>query len=543
MRRTLKWLVRAAGVLLVLVAGALIAVPFLVDTPRIQAYVAATATQALGRQVKFSGLSVRVLPLPAVELRDLEVAEDPKFGTTPFVRLERGRIRLRLWPLLTGRVELGDILLRKPTVTIVQGADGRLNIASLGSGSSEPRTAGRSSRGGGGGSGAGGAAVATRVVIDDGQVIYAVRGPGERPAQYRLEGLDLTITSGGSQIAFKGDARLQPGAVAVKVSDGLVSLGPSRSLTDAPVRAKVALDGKDIRELTAVAVGSSPELGGALKGTLAVAGTVAAPTAAGEIQVSNLTATQSSPQCSEPKRRTLTIPTLTLNAGWQSPRFTGKPLTVKLDGGTVTAQLTATLDRGIQVQLADLAIKALPLQRVLVDYLCEGYAVTGPLDLTGALSFETRDVLNTLNGPGQLRVGSGKVVGPRALALVNRVARVGGAVSSVLGSDIPSGAFDSPLEFESITGTYTATNGVVTTRDLLYTSRAMKVAVAGDYGLGRRAVNLDLTINHKQGDLKAKVTGTAASPIVRVSSSSILKNLDNEKTEKSLRDLLKRFKK
>src|SRR6185295_84081 len=314
MRRTLKWLVRAAGVLLVLVAGALIAVPFLVDTPRIQAYVAATATQALGRQVKFSGLSVRVLPLPAVELRDLEVAEDPKFGTTPFVRLERGRIRLRLWPLLTGRVELGDILLRKPTVTIVQGADGRLNIASLGSGSSEPRTAGRSSRGGGGGSGAGGAAVATRVVIDDGQVIYAVRGPGERPAQYRLEGLDLTITSGGSQIAFKGDARLQPGAVAVKVSDGLVSLGPSRSLTDAPVRAKVALDGKDIRELTAVAVGSSPELGGALKGTLAVAGTVAAPTAAGEIQVSNLTATQSSPQCAEPRRRTLTIPAVALNA-------------------------------------------------------------------------------------------------------------------------------------------------------------------------------------------------------------------------------------
>src|SRR6185436_3385834 len=98
---------------------------------------------------------------------------------------------------------LGDILLRKPTVTVVQAADGRLNIASLGSGS-EPRTAGRSSRGGGGGPGASGAALATRVVIDDGQVIYAARGSGEQPAQYRLEGLDLTITSGGPQIAFKG---------------------------------------------------------------------------------------------------------------------------------------------------------------------------------------------------------------------------------------------------------------------------------------------------------------------------------------------------
>src|SRR5262245_15359350 len=189
MRRTLKWLLGAAAILLVLVAGALIAVPFLVDMPRMQGYVAAAAGQALGRRVKFSGLSVRVLPLPAVELRDLEVAEDPKFGTTPFLRLEQGQIRLRLWPLLSGRVELGDIVLRKPTVAIVQGADGRLSIASLG-GAAEPRTVGRPSSGSGGGSGATGAALATRVVITDGQVTYTPRGSGEQTAQYRLEGLD-----------------------------------------------------------------------------------------------------------------------------------------------------------------------------------------------------------------------------------------------------------------------------------------------------------------------------------------------------------------
>jgi hypothetical protein len=384
----------------------------------------------------------------------------------------------------------------------------------------------------------------TRVKIDGGQVIYAARGPGDRIAQYRLEGFDLTLTSGGSQIAFKGEARLQPGAVALKVTDGLATLGPGRTLTDAPVRAKVALDGKDIRELTAVAVGPSPELGGAVKGTLAVGGTVAAPTAAGEIQLSNLTVTQSSPQCTEPRRRTLTIPILTLNAAWQNPRFTGKPLTAKLADGTLTAQLTATLDRGVHVHLADLGIKALSLEKVLVDYLCEGYAVTGPLDLTGAVTFEARDIVNTLTGPGQLRVGSGKVVGPRALALVGSVTRVGGALSSALGSDVPSATLgSSPLEFESIVGTYTVTNGVVTTRDLLYTSRVMKVAVAGEYGLGSGAVNLDLVINHRRGELKAKVTGTAAAPSVRVSTSSILKGVDQDKAEKGLRDLLKRFNK
>src|SRR4029453_17283952 len=254
MRRWVKWGLAAGAVVLLLVAGAAVAVPLLVDTPRIKAYVASTASQALGRPVKFSGLSIRVLPLPAIELRDLEVAEDPKFGATPFLKLERGLIRLQLMPLLTGRIELGDVLLRKPAVTIVQTADGRLNIASLGT-TAEPRGPSRPGKGSGGGSSAAGAALATRISIDHGTVTYVARGAGDRVAQYRLEGLDLKLTSGGTQIAFKGDARLLPGAVALKVTDGVVSLSPGRTLTDAPLRAKVAIDGTDIRDLTGVAVG------------------------------------------------------------------------------------------------------------------------------------------------------------------------------------------------------------------------------------------------------------------------------------------------
>ena len=100
-----------------------------------------------------------------------------------------------------------------------------------------------------------------------------------------------------------------------------------------------------------------------------------------------LTATQNSPQCAEPKRRTLTDPHAGAQGGLaraSASRASRSPPT--LGGGTVTAQLTATLDRGVHVQLADLDIKALPLEKVLVDYLCQGYAITGPLDLTGALT-------------------------------------------------------------------------------------------------------------------------------------------------------------
>jgi AsmA-like C-terminal region len=202
----------------------------------------------------------------------------------------------------------------------------------------------------------------------------------------------------------------------------------------------------------------------------------------------------------------------------------------------------ATLDRGVQIALNDLGIKSLPLEKVLVDYLCQGYAITGPLDLTGGLSFEARDMWNTLSGPGQFHIGSGKVVGAQALALIGGVVRVGGAVSSILSADLPARAFDSPLEFESITGTYTLTNGVATTRDLLYTSRAMKVAVAGAYTLASGAMNLDMVVNYGRGAVKAKITGSAASPSIRVDPASVLKDIDPGTVERGLQDLLKRFK-
>jgi hypothetical protein len=540
MPRWVKWLLGVVALLVVLVVVAAAVVPYLVDTPRIQSYIATTATQTLGRPVKFASVSLRVLPLPAVELHGLEVAEDPSFGTAPFLRLDTGRVRLKLMSLLAGRVELGDIVLKKPMITLIQAADGRLNISTLGATTPEARASSRPGRSSGS-SAAAAPVAASRVLVDGGLVTYVARGKGDAPAQYRVSDLDLTLTGGGTQITFKGGAKLQPGDVGLKLSDGIIALAGARPLTEATLRGKVAIDGKDVTPLTAVAVGPTPAVGGGVKGVLALGGTVGAPTAAGEITMSSLTVTQEQPRCPDPKRRTLTIPTVKLNASWQDQRLFGKPLTASLSSGTVTTLLTATLDRGVHVELGDLGIKALPLEKVLVDYLCQGYAVTGPLDLTGALRFEARDLLNTLSGPGQLRIGHGKVVGSQALALIGGVVRVGGAVSSILAADVPSQTFDSPLEFESITGTYTLASGVATTRDLLYTSRAMKVAVAGDYGIATGRMDLDMTVTYRRGELKAKVTGTTASPSIRVSPTAVLRDVDPKQAEKGIKDLLKRF--
>jgi len=540
LKRALKWLVGIGAVVVLLLGVAAIALPRLVDTPRVQAMIAGSAAQAIGRPVKFESFSVGLFPLPSIALHKLEVAEDPEFGTAPFLALETGRIYLKLRPLLSGRVEFGDITLERPRIALIRSADGRLNVASLAP-ASESRNASRPGRSSGGGTGGVAAAVVSRVKIDRGVIMYVVRGKGEAPTPYRVEDLDLTLTGQGTQLNFTGALRVKPGDLAVKLVDGMVALNGAKAVLDAPVRARVSIEGKDIEQLVAAAAGPTPAIAGPIKGDFTLGGTLGTPRVSGNVELASPRVTQTNAACPEPKRRTLSLGPLKLaGASWDG-RFQSRPTTTSIGSGTISTNVTATLDRGVHVQLGDLAIKALPVEKILVDFICQGYAVAGPLDLTGALSARATDLLNTLGGSGQLRLGPGKVVGPQALALIGTLTQIAGAVSSALAADVPTALTSSPTDFDSITGTYQITNGVVTTRDLLYSSRAMKVGVAGDYGLATRRMNLDLRVNYGRGELRARVSGNAASPSIRVDPSSVSGDVSREKIEGGIQDLLKRF--
>ena len=527
-------------VVVLAVVAAAAAVPFLVDTPRAQALIASSATQALGRPVKFTGVSVRVFPLPGVELRGLEVAEDPAFGPTPFVRLDTGHLELRLRPLLTGRLEFGDLVLTRPVIALVRNPDGRWNFASLGA-AQDTRAPARGGRGGGGGSGAAGGALASRVKVDKGLLTYEVRLGRDAASTYRVEDLDLTLTGGGAALQFEGAARVKPGDLDVKITSGRVGLNGARAFGEASVAAQVTVSGKDVGEIVAAAAGPTPALSGPIKGILAVSGTVASPRAAGVVELSSLKVTQTNPQCPEPKRRTLGLGPVKVNTLWEDGTFRGHPLSTSLGQGVLTAHVTAPLVGAMLVQLSDLAVRALPLDKLLVDFLCPGYAVTGPLDLTGTVTLRPADPWKTLAGAGQLKIGPGKVVGSQALGLLGGVARVGGAIFSALSADVPSSFFASPLDFDSITGTYRITNGVVTTRDLRYTSRALKVVVAGEYALATGRMNLDLLMNLGRAEVQAKVTGSSDSPSIRIVPPSVLRKVDPGRVERGLEELLKRL--
>ncbi len=527
MKRALKWLGILVAAIVVLTVVAAFALPRLIDTPRVQAMIATGAAQAVGRPVKFESLSVSIFPLPSIELHKLEVAEDPQFGAVPFLTLETGRVYLKLRPLLTGRVEFGDITLERPRIALIQNAEGRLNVASLAP-PSESKTASKPGRPSGGATGGAAAAVVSRLKINKGIITYVAHGKGPAETPYRVEDLDVTVAGQGTQLAFKGALVVRPGDLTVKLADGIVAVNGAKTLVEAPVRAKIGIEAKDIEKLVAAAAGPRPVIAGPIKGDFSLGGTLGAPRVSGNVELASLKVTQANQACPEPKQRTLALGPLKMSgASWDGGRFQSRPVTTSIGNGAISTNLTLTLEHGARVQLSDLAIKSVPSEKVLVDFL--------------ALSTNTSNLLSTLDGSGHLRIGPGKVVGPQALALVGVVMQVAGAASAVLAADVPKELRSNPVDFESITGNYQITNGVLSTKDLLYTTKTLKVGVAGDYGLPTGRMNLDLRIDHGRGELRAKVTGNAASPSVRIDPASVVNEAGRQKIEGGLQDLLKRF--
>jgi AsmA protein len=167
-----------------------------------------------------------------------------------------------------------------------------------------------------------------------------------------------------------------------------------------------------------------------------------------------------------------------------------------------------TLSRPAVARLTQLAIRNLDLAAVLVERLCQPFAVTGRLDLDGDLTLGLDGAWRRAAGAGRFRIGPGKVVGADAVNLVRELAGV--AVLPASARSESSGG-RSPLEFDSITASYTLRDGVARTDDLLYHARGVTVTAAGTYDLGNGRVGIDVTLTEGANRIAGFVSGAPGS--------------------------------
>jgi AsmA protein len=135
--RVLKWVLVVLGVLVLALAGAgaLVAANLDAYLEDNRAWLEARAEAVLGREVRFERIGVSFDSGLGVEVANLEVADDPRFGSEPFLKAEAVMVVIRLWPALQGSYEVEKVALVGPDVTLRLTSDGA-NTDTLGAGPS-----------------------------------------------------------------------------------------------------------------------------------------------------------------------------------------------------------------------------------------------------------------------------------------------------------------------------------------------------------------------------------------------------------------------
>ena len=129
MRR--KNVITIAAVLVLLIAGVVAALPYLIDVNRYRPRLQAALQERLGRAVSLGPMRLRLVP-PGLAVQDAVIGEDAAFETgRPFVRIAKLSVGPKLIPLLRGRFELRSVELRDPAIELVRDRSGVWNVSTL----------------------------------------------------------------------------------------------------------------------------------------------------------------------------------------------------------------------------------------------------------------------------------------------------------------------------------------------------------------------------------------------------------------------------
>ncbi|OAN50650.1 hypothetical protein A6A04_17620 [Paramagnetospirillum marisnigri] len=116
------------GAVIVLIIGALVVLPMLVPADRIKDEVVAGVKSATGRDLSIQGkVAVSVFPSLSVQVGNVALSNPPGYSSKDLVRLGAVDVRLKLMPLLGGKVEVDSFVLVDPVITLETDRQGKGN--------------------------------------------------------------------------------------------------------------------------------------------------------------------------------------------------------------------------------------------------------------------------------------------------------------------------------------------------------------------------------------------------------------------------------
>src|SRR6185437_815539 len=232
----IKWIAVAVAVVVVI----LIVLPFAVNADTFRPTVQNELSSALGRRVTLSHLGFSLFSGSLVA-KDISIADDPAFSSSPFIGAKSLHVGVKVLPLLFHHdLQVTNLTIDAPTIQLVQNGKGVWNFSSLGGASSDSK------------SGQQPAAIPNfsvgELAIQNGSATVSSIPATGKPFMYSNVNLEMKQFSFANSFPFELSANL-PGGGSLKLSGTAGPLSRTNA-ADSPFKATL-----DVKHLDPVAAG------------------------------------------------------------------------------------------------------------------------------------------------------------------------------------------------------------------------------------------------------------------------------------------------
>jgi AsmA protein len=457
----MKKILLGIGILLVFVLVLIVLLPFIVDLNSYQAQYRPVIEEALNRKVTLKDIRLTIIPRIGVRIAGFTVMDDPAFGEQPFASLSSLDIGVKLGPLLHKRVEVEEITLRDPIITVIKNSHGVLNTATLGKkGPPKPEAPVEAST-------EGPLHVLTMLAVDQvsitgGKLSYSDQS-SPKPTDYVLEKLQFLLNGVGlgRTPTLHMATTIQPYSLPVSM-DG--KFGPLKETLD--------LETIDL----AIALGKIPlavkgsDIGGNLKLSI----------------TSPAINTRDLPMALALKKP-IEIKDLKIVAEVQGPHTKLENLSLNVFGGQLAAQGNLTTGAKSPPFDGKVAVQGLQLGPVMEAVGTEKVSISGTavmdLGVRGA-GFSMPELTDALQGTGHLVVKDGKIEGVNLLKEAFALLKAIGIKQDLANATV----------FSTIESNVAIKHGVIAVERLLMDSHDFQATGTGTVGFDK-VLNLKVNLN------------------------------------------------
>ncbi len=469
-------------VLVVLLVGVVLALPFLVNLNSYQDQYKPPIEEALNRKIQLQDIRLTVWPRVGARVGGFVVQDDSVFSSGPFASLTSVDVGVKLMPLLSGKVEVEEITLHDPVITVIKNKNGVLNASTIGrAGVPVPEKPSRAPIPSTEGPLKILALLAVdRLSIDGGKLTYRDLSAAT-PTEYVLQDLEMLLREVrlGHTPNLHFATLVQPFNLPVKL-DG--TFGPLKEDIDIDAINFQLLVGKTDFAITGHAAGNDATI------------TISSPV----INTSNL-------PVALPLKKPVDIKDLTITAEIKGQEAKLSSLSFRLFDGEVKGQGKMVAGSDAPPFKGSVALQGLQLGPALNAVAETPVLISGTAgaDLSWqGKGFSMPDLTKALEGTGHLAVKDGKIEGVNILQEVIDALSVAG---------ISMGEAKATA-FSTIETDLAVKQGVINVQRLLMDSHDFQATGGGTIGFDQR-LNLLVNLNLSQ-DVSQKIS--AASPVVKI---------------------------